>query len=169
MRIRDWSSDGCSSDLRRHRAAPRARARRPVDLHVQRGRRRVGCLHPSHHRVARRAPSRRRSRGAPRRPAALPLPLRHRVVARRLSQLAGLPVTELKGVGPERAKALAGIDITTVFDLLTHYPRRYLDKTKQSSIRDAGVDETLWIFGKVVSSSTVQGSTEGQTSELQTL
>ncbi|HEY9558492.1 MAG TPA: ATP-dependent DNA helicase RecG [Acidimicrobiales bacterium] len=83
-------------------------------------------------------------------------------MARRLSQLAGLPVTELKGVGPERAKALAGIDITTVFDLLTHYPRRYLDKTKQSSIRDAGVDETLWIFGKVVSSSTVQGRGRGR-------
>ncbi|MET0727381.1 MAG: ATP-dependent DNA helicase RecG [Acidimicrobiales bacterium] len=83
-------------------------------------------------------------------------------MARRLSQLAGLPVTELKGVGPERAKALAGIDITSVFDLLTHYPRRYIDKTKQSSVRDARVDETLWIFGKVVSSSTVQGRGRGR-------
>ena len=36
----------------------------------------------------------------------------------------------------------------TVLDLLTHYPRRYLDKTKQSSIRDARVDQTIWIFGK---------------------
>jgi ATP-dependent DNA helicase RecG len=83
-------------------------------------------------------------------------------VARRLSQLAGLPVTELKGVGPERAKALAGIDVHTVFDLLTHYPRRYLDKTKQSSIRDARVDEVLWVFGRVVSASTVQGRGRGR-------
>jgi ATP-dependent DNA helicase RecG len=83
-------------------------------------------------------------------------------VARRLSRLAELSVTELKGVGPERAKALAGIDISSVFDLLTHYPRRYLDKTKQSSIREAGVGETLWVFGKVASSSTVQGRGRGR-------
>jgi ATP-dependent DNA helicase RecG len=83
-------------------------------------------------------------------------------VARRLSQLAALPVTELKGVGPERAKALGGVEIDTIFDLLTHYPRRYLDKTKQSSIRDARVDEQLWVFGKVVSSSSVQARGRGR-------
>ena len=38
--------------------------------------------HPAHHRVAGRAPARRRGRGPPRRPAALPLPLRHRVGGR---------------------------------------------------------------------------------------
>src|SRR5690606_19408366 len=68
----------------------------------------------------------------------------------------------LTGVGPERAKALASIEIETILDLITHYPRRYLDKTKQSSIRDAEVDEQLWVFGQVVSSKSVQGRGRGR-------
>ena len=81
---------------------------------------------------------------------------------KRLRDLAELPVTELKGVGPERAKALAAIEITSIFDLLTHYPRRHLDKTKQFSIRDARVDDSAWVFGKVVSSNTVPGRGRGR-------
>ena len=81
---------------------------------------------------------------------------------KRLRELAELPVTKLNGVGPERAKVLAQIDIGSIFDLLTHYPRRYLDKTKQSSIRDARIDEQLWIFGRVVSSATVPGRGRGK-------
>jgi len=84
------------------------------------------------------------------------------VAARRLRSLAETPVTRLSGVGPERAKALASIEIETILDLLTHYPRRYLDKTRQSSIRDARVDEQLWVFGRVVSASTVQGRGRGR-------
>jgi ATP-dependent DNA helicase RecG len=53
---------------------------------------------------------------------------------RRLSQLARIPVAELKGVGEKRADALALMGIETVLDLLTHYPRRYLDRTRQASI-----------------------------------
>ena len=55
---------------------------------------------------------------------------------RRLSQLAELPVTVLAGVGPKKAEALEVMEITTVLDLLTHYPRRYLDRTRQLAIRD---------------------------------
>jgi ATP-dependent DNA helicase RecG len=83
-------------------------------------------------------------------------------MAKRLRDLAELGVTELKGVGPERAKALAQIGVESIFDLLTHYPRRYIDKTKQSSIRDVGVDESAWIFGRVVSSATVPGRGRGK-------
>jgi ATP-dependent DNA helicase RecG len=83
-------------------------------------------------------------------------------VTRRLRDLAELPVTKLNGVGPERAKVLDQIGIASIFDLLTHYPRRYLDKTKQASIRDARVDEQLWIFGRVVSSTSVPGRGRGK-------
>ena len=69
-----------------------------------------------------------------------------------LGRLAEIDITSITGLGPETAKALAKIEITAVLDLVTHYPRRYLDKTKQSSIRDAQLDESLWVFGKVVSS-----------------
>ncbi len=83
-------------------------------------------------------------------------------MARRLSQLATLPATELRGVGPERAKALSDIGVESILDLLTHYPRRYIDKTKQASISEARTDETLWFYGKVVSSSTVQARGRGR-------
>ncbi len=83
-------------------------------------------------------------------------------MAKRLRDLAELPVTELKGVGPKRAKALAQIGVESILDLLTHYPRRYIDTTKQSSIRDVRVDESARVFGRVVSSATVPGRGRGK-------
>jgi ATP-dependent DNA helicase RecG len=83
-------------------------------------------------------------------------------VAKRLRDLAELPVTELRGVGPERAKGLAQIEITSILDLLTHYPRRHLDKTKETTIRDARLDESAWIFGRVVAATTVPGRGRGK-------
>jgi len=83
-------------------------------------------------------------------------------VAVSLRRLADRSVTDLKGVGPERAKALAGIGIETILDLVTHYPRRYLDKTKQSAIRDLRVDDQSWVFGRVASSTSVPGRGRGK-------
>jgi ATP-dependent DNA helicase RecG len=79
-----------------------------------------------------------------------------------LRDLAGRGVTDLRGVGPERAKALAGLGIETVLDLLTHYPRRHLDMSKQASIRDARVDEQLWVYGRVASARSVPGRGRGR-------
>ena len=51
-----------------------------------------------------------------------------------LADLDRLPVTRLKGVGEKKAAGLAHADIFTVLDLLTHYPRRYIDRTREASI-----------------------------------
>jgi ATP-dependent DNA helicase RecG len=68
-----------------------------------------------------------------------------------LGRLAEIPVTDLKGVGPERAKALADtFAIDTVLDLLTHYPRRYLDQTRLAAIRELHVGDQAWVVGRVV-------------------
>jgi ATP-dependent DNA helicase RecG len=83
-------------------------------------------------------------------------------LGKRLRELAELPVTRLKGVGPEREKVLGEIEVRSILDLLTHYPRRHLDKTKQSSIRDVRVDEAAWVFGRVVSSTSVPGRGRGK-------
>ena len=58
-------------------------------------------------------------------------------MGRRLGHLAGIPVDELRGVGPKKAEALEVMDppIRTVLDLVTHYPRRYLDRTQQALAR----------------------------------
>ncbi|CAN5575839.1 ATP-dependent DNA helicase RecG [soil metagenome] len=58
-------------------------------------------------------------------------------------------MTELRGVGPERAKALERLGIETVLDLLTHYPRRYLDRTKQRSIAELAVGEEAMVLAQV--------------------
>jgi ATP-dependent DNA helicase RecG len=71
-------------------------------------------------------------------------------VARRLTKLATLPVTELKGVGESKAKALAEVGITSVLDLLTHYPRRYLDRTKEAKIADLEIGDQAMVLVEVL-------------------
>jgi len=56
------------------------------------------------------------------------------VPGRRLQQLAELAVTVLRGVGVSAARDLEALGITTVFDLVTHYPRRYVDGTRLLTI-----------------------------------
>ena len=73
-------------------------------------------------------------------------------------KLAELPVTKLAGIGAEQAEALEkAFGIETVLDLVMHYPRRHLDLTKMTTIRDAHIGDETWIFGRVVSSHVVRG------------
>jgi len=74
-------------------------------------------------------------------------------MARRLSQLAQLPVTELKGVGEAKAGALAKLGVRSVLDLLTYYPRRYLDRTNQARLGDLEVGEEATVLVRVVRTS----------------
>jgi ATP-dependent DNA helicase RecG len=60
------------------------------------------------------------------------------------------PITALWGVGSERAKLLARLNIFTVEDLLLHKPRRYEDRRKFLSIRDLRPKETATVRGKIV-------------------
>jgi len=80
-------------------------------------------------------------------------------VARRLAQLARIPVTELDGIGQARAKALSAMDVHSVLDLLTTYPRRYLDRTREARIADLEVGEEAMVLVRVdsVSSRTTRG------------
>jgi ATP-dependent DNA helicase RecG len=60
------------------------------------------------------------------------------------------PVISLWGVGEERAKLLARLDIHTVEDLLLHKPRRYEDRRKFLAIRDLKLKEAATVRGKIV-------------------
>ncbi|MGB1631583.1 MAG: ATP-dependent DNA helicase RecG [Acidimicrobiales bacterium] len=73
-----------------------------------------------------------------------------------LRDLDQIPVSRLRGVGEKKDKALASAEIRTVLDLLTHYPRRHLDRTKQASIGDLQPGEEAVVFGEVRSSQTRQ-------------
>ena len=68
---------------------------------------------------------------------------------RALIELRDVPVTRLAGVGPARAEGLAELGIENVLDLLLHYPRRYVDRTKQATIRDLAIGEEATILAVV--------------------
>ena len=68
---------------------------------------------------------------------------------RRLRQLDAIPVDQLRHIGEKRAAALASLEINSVFDLLTTYPRRYLDLTRRVDLSDLTVGEEAAVFGEV--------------------
>ena len=80
-------------------------------------------------------------------------------MARTLESLRSVPVTKLSGVGEARASALAAFGISKVFDLLTHYPRRYIDRTREAQIRDLALGEVASVLATVteISSRRVKG------------
>lgn len=61
-------------------------------------------------------------------------------------------ITYLKGVGPKRAEYYKKLGINTVYDLLNHYPRGYLDFTSPASIAQAAANsfENSAVKGKIV-------------------
>ena len=70
-------------------------------------------------------------------------------MGRRLAQLANLPASELKGVGATKAASLGKMGIRSVLDVLMHYPRRYIDRTKEAKIADLEVGEEAAILVNV--------------------
>jgi ATP-dependent DNA helicase RecG len=70
-------------------------------------------------------------------------------VARTLHDLAAIPISRLEGVTPRLEPRLAQIPIQTILDLVQHYPRRYLDRTKRAEIADLRVGEEATVFAEV--------------------
>ena len=68
---------------------------------------------------------------------------------RGLRQLGDVEVSKLRNVGEKRIAALASLGIESVFDLLTIYPRRYIDRTKRVDLSDLTVGEEAAVFGEV--------------------
>ena len=58
-----------------------------------------------------------------------------------MPQLRRHPVTELRGIGDRKAEALRELEVETVLDLVTLYPRRYLDRTSQATIAELGIGQ----------------------------
>lgn len=57
----------------------------------------------------------------------------------------------VKGVGPKLAGVLNKMGIFTATDLLNYYPRRYLDYSVQTKIRDLVIGEDVCVFGTIKS------------------
>jgi ATP-dependent DNA helicase RecG len=63
-----------------------------------------------------------------------------------LGELAAMPVTRLKGVGERKAEGLAIVGVESLLDLLTYYPRRYVDRTNEARVRDLVVGEEALVL-----------------------
>ncbi len=53
-----------------------------------------------------------------------------------MADFEAMNVEVLGGVGRAKAAALASVEVESVLDLLTYYPRRYIDRTNQAAIAD---------------------------------
>ena len=68
---------------------------------------------------------------------------------RKLRQLAELPVTALHTVGPRTERELAELGVDTVLDLLTYYPRRYIDGTRLLPIAGLAAGDKASVLARV--------------------
>jgi ATP-dependent DNA helicase RecG len=81
-------------------------------------------------------------------------------MSKSLSDLARLGVDEIKTVGPRSVESLAEVGVTTILDLVTYYPRNYIDRTSQVAIRDLIEGQQATVLAtvrKVASRRTRQG------------
>ncbi len=69
---------------------------------------------------------------------------------KRLRELGEVSVSRLRHIGEKRTAALESLGISNVFDLLTVYPRRYIDRTRQVDLSDLNVGDEAAVFGEVV-------------------
>jgi ATP-dependent DNA helicase RecG len=70
-------------------------------------------------------------------------------VGKTLRDLKDIPITRLTGVTPRLEERLGMLEIRNVLDLVEHYPRRYLDRTKKSDIADLRVGEEATVYAEV--------------------
>ncbi|MHB8498189.1 MAG: ATP-dependent DNA helicase RecG [Acidimicrobiales bacterium] len=68
---------------------------------------------------------------------------------RKLRQLSELDVSVLSGVGPAVQAELARLGIGSVLDLLTHYPRRYVDGTRLVHIAEVVPGDRVSVLAEV--------------------
>ncbi|WP_223270186.1 ATP-dependent DNA helicase RecG [Colwellia sp. C1TZA3] len=74
-----------------------------------------------------------------------------------LTNLAQIPVTTLKGVGPGMATKLEKIGLVSLQDLLFHLPLRYEDRTRVSAVRALMPGLFTNIIGEVTQNEIIQG------------
>ncbi len=62
-----------------------------------------------------------------------------------------MPVERLSGVGPKKLEGLRSMQLESLYDLITHYPRRYLDRTREARIAELAPGEEALVLGRVTS------------------
>ena len=68
-----------------------------------------------------------------------------------LRELDAIGVDRLQGVGEERRASLGQVEIESVFDLLTHYPRRYVDRSREAKLGEVTPGQEVMVVADVES------------------
>src|SRR5215213_7317059 len=79
-----------------------------------------------------------------------------------LPELRSRPVTELPGVGPRIQAALKELGVTSLADMISHYPSRHEDLSNVKRISDLRVGERATVVGRVVSTRPVGKPVRGR-------
>jgi ATP-dependent DNA helicase RecG len=66
-----------------------------------------------------------------------------------LAKLASIGVERLARIGPKSRDALAELGVRTVADLVTFYPRRYVDRTRQAAIAELAEGDQATVLATV--------------------
>jgi ATP-dependent DNA helicase RecG len=66
-----------------------------------------------------------------------------------LADLRAIELSRLKGVGASLEQRLREMELHNVLDLLQHYPRRWVDRTKRADIAELTVGEEATVFAEV--------------------
>ena len=67
-----------------------------------------------------------------------------------LPDLSKIPLSRLKGIGPKKESSLHSLDIFSVLDILTYFPRRYIDRTNEAKVSALHVGEEGMILVEVL-------------------
>lgn len=72
------------------------------------------------------------------------------------------PVQYLKGIGPKRSSYLNRIGVTTIGDLLTLVPRRYLDYSNLAKISNLKVGDAVTVVGQIIARDVKRTKSKGE-------
>ena len=71
------------------------------------------------------------------------------------------PIQAIRGIGPQRAKALDKLDVRSLRDLIAYFPRRYEDRREMRPIRDLTPGESACVCAMIASAPTVHRVRKG--------
>ncbi|WP_462332616.1 ATP-dependent DNA helicase RecG [Schwartzia sp. (in: firmicutes)] len=72
-------------------------------------------------------------------------------------------IDKVKGVGPKKAQALKKLGVSTLYDLLTYYPRAYIDQSHRTPFAELHAGETATVSGVITNLNERRGSRRGMT------
>lgn len=62
----------------------------------------------------------------------------------------GDALERVKGIGPKKGAALRRLGLATAYDLLTYYPRAYIDQSRRTPLADLRADAEVTVTGRIL-------------------